>query len=61
VAGRALGRALSISEGVQTAPPPQPFPRGYAAMKAEAAVGNVPIESGTEETTYTVSVVFELR
>ena len=58
-AGRTLGRAMSIAEGVQTVPPPQPYPR---AMRAEAAsVSDVPIESGTQETTYTVTVVFELR
>jgi uncharacterized protein YggE len=59
-AGRTLGRAMSISEGVQSVPPPQPFPRAMA-MKAEASVSEVPIESGTQETTYTVSAVFELR
>jgi uncharacterized protein YggE len=31
------------------------------AMKAEAAVSEVPVESGTQEMTYTISVVFELR
>ena len=60
-AGRSLGRAIAISEGAHAAPPPQPYPRAMA-MKAEAAsVSDVPIESGTQETTYTVSVIFELR
>lgn len=58
-AGRTLGRAVIISEGGQP-PPPMPYPRAMA-MKAEAQVSDVPIESGTQENTYTVSVVFELR
>jgi uncharacterized protein len=58
-AGRTLGRTLKISEGVQALPPPIPLPR--AAMRAEAAASEVPVASGTQETTYTVSAVFELR
>lgn len=60
-AGRTLGRALTISEGSQ-AVPPQPYPRAMA-MRAEAgqAVSDIPVESGTQENLYTVSVVFELR
>ncbi|HSP13472.1 MAG TPA: SIMPL domain-containing protein [Thermoanaerobaculia bacterium] len=57
-AGRALGRAISINEGGQAAPP-TPYPRAMA-MRAEA-VSEVPVEAGTQETSYTVSVVFELR
>jgi uncharacterized protein YggE len=56
--GRNLGKALLISEGVQQMPPPQPMARGMA-MEVSAAA-NVPIESGTQELTYTVSVTFEL-
>ena len=56
-AGRTLGRALNISEGVAAQPPP--VPRAMA-MRAEA-VSEVPIEAGTQENTYTVTVVFELR
>jgi uncharacterized protein YggE len=59
-AGRTLGRALSISEGSQSAPP-QPYPVRAMAMKAEAAQMDVPVEAGTQENAYTVSVVFELR
>jgi uncharacterized protein YggE len=59
-AGRTLGRALSINEGSQAAPP-YPMPRTMA-MKAEAAgVSEVPVESGSQEVAYTISVVFELR
>jgi uncharacterized protein len=60
-AGRTLGRALSISEGTGNAvPPPRPYPQGVMAMKAEA-VSEVPVEPGSQENTYTVSVIFELR
>jgi uncharacterized protein len=59
-AGRSLGRAIVISEGVQHPQPPQPMMR---AMAMEARVGNadVPVEAGTEELSFTVSVTFELR
>lgn len=59
-AGRTLGRALSISEGGEIAPQPRPF--NVQAMGARAeAVSVVPVESGSRELTYTVSVVFEMR
>ncbi|HVR37604.1 MAG TPA: SIMPL domain-containing protein [Thermoanaerobaculia bacterium] len=59
-AGRTVGRAISISEGTQPAPP-MPFPR-VMAMKAEAqSVSEVPVESGAQELTFNVAVVFELR
>lgn len=56
-AGRALGRALSITEG--SAPPGPPIPFRAEAMQARGA--DVPVEPGTEELRFTVSVVFELR
>jgi len=56
-AGRTIGRALAIAEGGFTRPPvPMPY-----AMKMEAQVSEVPIAAGTEEVTFTVSMVFELR
>lgn len=59
-AGRTLGRALSITEGGEAPPTPRPF--GVQAMAARAeAVSAVPVESGSRELTYTVSVVFEMR
>ena len=59
-AGRTLGPAISIVEGGgMAAPPPRPYGMVMAA-KAEA-VSEVPVESGTQENTYTVSVIFELR
>jgi uncharacterized protein len=59
-AGRALGRAVTIAEGTQAAPPQYPRPM---AMRAEAAsvASDVPVESGTHENVYVVSVVFELQ
>ena len=58
-AGRPLGKVLTISEGTYSTPP-QPYPMQRAAMAMEARA-DVPIESGTQEQTYTVSVTFELR
>lgn len=58
-AGRSLGRALIITEGGQPAHRPIPMVRSMA-MKAEA-VSDVPVESGTNELNYTVSVVFSLQ
>lgn len=59
-AGRTLGRVLTISEGMQSAPP-QPYPM-QRTMAMEARVSSdVPVESGTQEQTYSVSVTFELR
>lgn len=61
-AGRSLGRAIVISEGVQHTAIPQPMHRAMAMEASVAAqVGNVPVEAGTEELTYNVSVTFELR
>ena len=58
-AGRTLGRALSINEG-GAAVPPYPVPRAMA-MRAESAVSEVPVEAGTRDVSYSVSVIFELR
>ena len=60
-AGRSLGRAMTISTSASEAPPP---PRPVYAMagvaKAEA-VSQVPVESGSREITFYVTVVFEMR
>jgi uncharacterized protein YggE len=59
-AGRTLGRVLLISEG--TPVQPQPFPQQrMMAMEARAASAEVPVESGTQEQTYNVTVLFELH
>jgi uncharacterized protein YggE len=59
-AGRTLGRAMMITEGSEMAPPPRPMPVGVMAAKGEA-ISQVPIQSGTRELAYTISVVFEMR
>ena len=62
-AGRTLGRTILISEGVQHMQ--QPYPVAARAMAMEARVGavsgDVPVESGTQERLYMVTVTFELR
>jgi uncharacterized protein YggE len=58
-AGRTLGRAFIISEGSQQyQPTPPPYARAMA-MEAKA-VSDVPVEAGTQEQMYTVTVTFEL-
>ena len=57
-AGRTAGRALAIMEGEAAAPPPIPMFRRSAELSMQAST---PVESGTEEVTFTVSVVFELQ
>lgn len=59
-AGRTLGRAMIISEGTGAQMPPPPRPIGVMAARAEA-VSAVPVESGSRELSYMVSVVFEMR
>ena len=59
-AGRTLGRAMMITEGTEAVPPPRGMAMGVMAAKAEA-VSQVPVESGTRELAYTISVVFEMR
>jgi hypothetical protein len=56
-AGRTLGRALSIVEGGAVRPP---VPMQYE-MKAMSRSSEIPVEPGTEEISFSVSVVFELR
>jgi uncharacterized protein YggE len=59
-AGRTLGRAMMITEGSDATPPPRPMPMGVMAAKGEA-ISQVPVEGGTRELAYTISVVFEMR
>jgi uncharacterized protein YggE len=57
-AGRTLGRALTINEGGEG---PTPIPK-VMSMRAQAAVADqVPVESGSQELNFSVSVTFELR
>ena len=58
--GRTLGRAIQISEGAQMVPNP-PFPPGVMRAQAMSADSPVPVESGVQELSFTVSAVFELR
>lgn len=60
-AGRTLGRAISINEeGTSTPPPVYPVTRRTSmAMKAE--VSEVPVEGGTQEMTFGVTVTFALQ
>lgn len=59
-AGRTLGSAMAITEGGGgvSNPPPRPMVGRVMAMQA---VSEVPVESGSEELAFTVSVVFALR
>jgi uncharacterized protein YggE len=59
-AGRTLGRAMMITEGSEATPPPRPMPVGVMAAKGQA-ISQVPVEGGTRELAYTISVVFEMR
>lgn len=60
-AGRILGGAISISEGAEQVPPRIiAMPARAMAAKAEA-VSEIPVESGTQEFSYTISVVFALK
>jgi len=59
-AGRTLGRAMSISEEGVNVPGPIPQPRAMS-MRAEQAVSEVPVESGSQQVTYSITVVFDLR
>jgi uncharacterized protein YggE len=59
-AGRGLGPALAITEGSEPNVIPRPM-RAAQSMVMKAEVSEVPVESGSEELTFTVSVVFALR
>jgi uncharacterized protein YggE len=58
-AGRILGPAIAITEGGASNPQPRPFVGGRV-MAAQVAA-EVPVESGSEELAFTVSVVFAMR
>lgn len=59
-ANRVLGKAIVITEGVQAQPPVYPMSRG-AVASMEAKVSDVPVESGSQEISYSVTVTYELR
>jgi uncharacterized protein YggE len=58
-AGRTLGPAMAITEGGASNPQPRPMMVGRV-MAAQVA-SEVPVESGSEELGFTVSVVFALK
>ncbi|MDQ3283741.1 MAG: SIMPL domain-containing protein [Acidobacteriota bacterium] len=61
-AGRTLGRAIMINEGGATPQPPYPMPRAMAMeARVSAVAGDVPVESGTQERNFSVTVTFEMR
>src|SRR5205823_5509976 len=60
-AGRTLGQAIAISEGGATQPPPPRPMMARNVMAAQVVSAEVPVESGTSELTFTVSVVFAMR
>ena len=59
-AGRTLGRAIEITEGIQRSEVP-PRPMAGRAMAMEAQMAEVPVESGSQEVSYTVTATFEMR
>lgn len=59
-AGRTLGKALTISEGEAPSRPPVVY-KAMAVAAGQAASDEVPVESGTQEMSYTITVTFELR
>ena len=59
-AGRTLGPAMAITEGGSSNPQP-PRPMLGRVMAAQVVSEPVPVESGSEELSFTVSVVFALR
>jgi uncharacterized protein len=59
-AGRTLGSAVAITEGTEPTVVPRPVVRTMQAMAAKIDT-EVPVESGSEELVFTVSVVFALR
>jgi uncharacterized protein YggE len=59
-AGRTAGRALAITEEGAAAPPPRPMFRTLATQENVELAAPAPVEAGTEEMSFTISVVFEL-
>ncbi len=59
-AGRTVGPALSIIEGSSPQMPPRPMPM-VRSMMAKSEVSDIPVESGSDERFFTVSVIFAMR
>lgn len=60
-AGRTVGKALTITEGVEPSRPPMVYQAMAMAPGRAAATDEVPVESGTQEVSYTITVTFELK
>lgn len=60
-AGRTLGVAMAITEGGAGSPPQPRMMAARGVMASQVVAEPVPVESGTEELTFTVSVVFAMR
>ena len=61
-AGRSVGAAISITEGGAPAVMyPRPAMERAMVGQAQGAVMNVPVQEGTEELSFVVSVIFQLR
>jgi uncharacterized protein YggE len=60
-AGRTVGRAISIGESGAAMPPPRPMAMMRAGVAGGALAQEVPVEPGTEEIRFNLSVVFELK
>lgn len=60
-AGRTLGRAMTITEGIETRPIPRPLGQVGVMMAKAEAISTVPVETGSRELTFQVSVLFEMR
>lgn len=60
-AGRTLGRAMSITEGAAAERPPIVYGKAAGVVAQAAVAESVTVESGTQEQTYMVSVIFELK
>ena len=59
-AGRTLGPAIAITEGGTAPPQPRPM-MARNVMAAQVASSEVPVESGSSELSFTVSVVFGMK
>lgn len=59
-AGRTLGPAMTINE-IGSSAPPQPRPFAAGRVMAAQVAEPVPVESGSTELSFTVSVVFALK
>jgi uncharacterized protein len=57
--GKTLGPVMSMSEG--SAAPVYPYPQVRAMAKSEMAVSDVPVDPGTQEASFTVTVVFSTK